>query len=111
MSFMMFPPEVNSSLMYSGAGSGPLMAAASALGRVGRRSGDPPPRPYQTVIAPIDRHNVVRSILGANGCGGGAVCGVAGKQLPPKLRRPVLRPGLAAVYLRGRLCVHGATGR
>ena len=26
----MFPPEVNSSLMYSGAGSGPLMAAASA---------------------------------------------------------------------------------
>lgn len=30
MSFMMFPPEVNSTLMYSGAGSGPLMAAASA---------------------------------------------------------------------------------
>jgi PPE-repeat protein len=30
MSFMMFPPELNSSLMYSGAGSGPLMAAASA---------------------------------------------------------------------------------
>ncbi len=30
MSFMMFPPEVNSALMYSGAGSGPLMAAASA---------------------------------------------------------------------------------
>jgi PPE-repeat protein len=30
MSFMMFPPEVNSSLMYTGAGSGPLMAAASA---------------------------------------------------------------------------------
>src|SRR6185437_1597743 len=28
--FMMFPPEINSSLMYSGAGSGPLMAAASA---------------------------------------------------------------------------------
>jgi PPE-repeat protein len=30
MSFMMFPPEFNSGLMYSGAGSGPLMAAASA---------------------------------------------------------------------------------
>ena len=30
MSFMMFPPEVNSGLMYSGAGSGPLMASASA---------------------------------------------------------------------------------
>jgi PPE-repeat protein len=30
MSFTMFPPEINSSLMYSGAGSGPLMAAASA---------------------------------------------------------------------------------
>lgn len=30
MSFMMFPPELNSAWMYSGAGSGPLMAAASA---------------------------------------------------------------------------------
>ena len=30
MSFMMFPPEINSALMYAGAGSGPLMAAASA---------------------------------------------------------------------------------
>ncbi len=30
MSFMVFPPEVNSGLMYSGVGSGPLMAAASA---------------------------------------------------------------------------------
>ena len=30
MSFMIFPPELNSALMYSGAGSGPLMAAASA---------------------------------------------------------------------------------
>ncbi len=30
MSFMIFPPEINSTLMYSGAGSGPLMAAASA---------------------------------------------------------------------------------
>ncbi len=30
MSFIIFPPEINSSLMYSGAGSGPLMAAASA---------------------------------------------------------------------------------
>src|ERR1700758_4244313 len=30
MSFMMFPPEYNSAMMYSGAGSGPLMAAASA---------------------------------------------------------------------------------
>jgi PPE-repeat protein len=30
MSFMMFPPEINSALMYSGAGAGPLMAAASA---------------------------------------------------------------------------------
>jgi PPE-repeat protein len=30
MSFMMFPPEINSALMYTGAGSGPLMAAASA---------------------------------------------------------------------------------
>lgn len=30
MTFMVFPPEINSGLMYSGAGSGPLMAAAAA---------------------------------------------------------------------------------
>jgi PPE-repeat protein len=30
MSFMLFPPEVNSGLMYTGAGAGPLMAAATA---------------------------------------------------------------------------------
>ncbi len=30
MSFMLFPPEVNSGLMYAGAGAGPLMTAATA---------------------------------------------------------------------------------
>jgi PPE-repeat protein len=30
MSFVLFPPEINSSLMYSGAGAGPLMTAATA---------------------------------------------------------------------------------
>jgi PPE-repeat protein len=30
MSFMLFPPEVNSGLMYAGAGAGPLMSAAMA---------------------------------------------------------------------------------
>ncbi len=30
MSFVLFPPEVNSALMYSGAGAGPLLGAASA---------------------------------------------------------------------------------
>src|ERR1700709_2063766 len=30
MSFAAFPPEINSGLMYTGAGAGPLMAAATA---------------------------------------------------------------------------------
>jgi PPE-repeat protein len=30
MSFMTLPPEVNSWLMFSGAGSGPMLAAAAA---------------------------------------------------------------------------------
>lgn len=30
MSFVLFPPEINSALMYSGAGSGPLLEAATA---------------------------------------------------------------------------------
>ena len=52
MSFMMFPPEVNSSLMYSGAGSGPLMAAASAWGELAADL-ETTATSYQTVIAQL----------------------------------------------------------
>jgi PPE-repeat protein len=52
MSFMMFPPEVNSSLMYSGAGSGPLMAAASAWGELAADL-ETTAASYQTVIAQL----------------------------------------------------------
>ncbi|MGO9383763.1 MAG: PPE domain-containing protein, partial [Mycobacterium sp.] len=30
MSFLVFPPEINSSLLYSGAGSSPMLAAAAS---------------------------------------------------------------------------------
>ena len=52
MSFMMFPPELNSSLMYSGAGSGPLMAAASAWDELAADL-ETTARSYQTVIAQL----------------------------------------------------------
>ncbi|MFY9767043.1 MAG: PPE family protein [Mycobacterium sp.] len=52
MSFMMFPPEVNSSLMYSGAGSGPLMAAASAWSELAADL-ETTATSYQTVIAQL----------------------------------------------------------
>src|ERR1700691_5448739 len=52
MSFMMFPPEVNSSLMYSGAGSGPLMAAASAWDEVAADLESAAPS-YQAVLAQL----------------------------------------------------------
>jgi PPE-repeat protein len=52
MSFMMFPPEVNSSLMYSGAGSGPLMAAASAWSELAADL-ETTAASYQTVIAQL----------------------------------------------------------
>jgi PPE-repeat protein len=52
MSFMMFPPEVNSSLMYSGAGSGPLMAAASAWDEVAADL-ESAAAGYQAVIAQL----------------------------------------------------------
>jgi PPE-repeat protein len=52
MSFMMFPPEVNSSLMYSGAGSGPLMAAASAWDELSADL-EAAAASYQTVLAEL----------------------------------------------------------
>src|SRR5271168_3978374 len=52
MSFMMFPPEVNSSLMYSGAGSGPLMAAASAWDELAADL-EATAASYQTVLAQL----------------------------------------------------------
>jgi PPE-repeat protein len=52
MSFMLFPPEVNSALMYSGAGSGPLMAAASAWNELAADL-ETTASSYQTVIAQL----------------------------------------------------------
>ena len=52
MSFMVFPPEVNSALMYSGAGSGPLMAAASAWGELAADL-EATATSYQTEIAQL----------------------------------------------------------
>ena len=52
MSFMIFPPEINSSLMYSGAGSGPLMAAASAWGELAADL-ESTAASYQTVLAQL----------------------------------------------------------
>jgi PPE-repeat protein len=52
MSFMMFPPEVNSSLMYSGAGSGPLMAAASAWDELAAEL-ETTAASYQSVLAEL----------------------------------------------------------
>jgi PPE-repeat protein len=52
MSFMMFPPEMNSSLMYSGAGSAPLMAAASAWDELAAEL-ETAAASYQTVLAQL----------------------------------------------------------
>jgi PPE-repeat protein len=52
MSFMIFPPEFNSALMYAGAGSGPLMAAASAWDELAADL-ETTAISYQTVIAQL----------------------------------------------------------
>jgi PPE-repeat protein len=52
MSFMVFPPELNSSLMYSGAGSGPLMAAASAWDELAADL-ETTANSYQTIIGQL----------------------------------------------------------
>jgi PPE-repeat protein len=52
MSFMVFPPEINSGLMYSGAGSAPLMAAASAWDELAAEL-ESAAASYQTVIGQL----------------------------------------------------------
>jgi PPE-repeat protein len=52
MSFMIFPPEINSSLMYSGAGSGPLVAAATAWGELAAEL-ESTAASYQSVLAQL----------------------------------------------------------
>src|SRR5271156_1891290 len=52
MSFMVFPPEVNSALMYSGAGAGPLMAAAAAWNELAADL-ESTASSYQSVIAQL----------------------------------------------------------
>lgn len=49
---MVFPPEVNSALMYSGAGSGPLMAAAAAWNELAADL-ESTASSYQSVIAQL----------------------------------------------------------
>ena len=101
MSFMMFPPEFNSGLMYSGAGSGPLMAAASAWDELAADL-EATAASYQTVLAAIDRDDMVGSDLGADGCGHGALRGLAGRLPRVKPPRPRLRPGLPPLPTRVR---------
>ena len=52
MGWIMSPPELNSSLMYSGAGSGPLMAAASAWDELAADL-ESAAASYQTVLAQL----------------------------------------------------------
>ena len=80
MSFMMFPPEVNSALMYSGAGSGPLMAAASAWDELAADL-ETTATSYQAVDSAIDRRPVVGSVGDEHGFGDGAVHRVVAGQL------------------------------
>ena len=92
MSFMIFPPEINSGLMYSGAGSGPLMAAASAWDELAadlEASASALPGDRRAT----DRNNLVGSVFGANGFGDGAVCGLAGRHRGPSRPDRQLKPG------------------
>ena len=92
MSFMMFPPEINSSLMYSGAGSGPLMAAASAWDELAADL-EAAAASYQTVLA---------QLTGTSWLGPTSARMAAATRLmwigwqAPRVRppRPRLRPGL-----------------
>ena len=49
MSFSLIPPEINSALMFTGAGSGPLMAASTAWNELAADL-ESTATQYQTVI-------------------------------------------------------------
>ena len=100
MSFMMFPPEVNSSLMYSGAGSGPLMAAASAWDELAADF-ESTAASYQAVLAQLTGS----TWLGPTSARMAAATAPYVDWLAPpraKPRRPQLRPGLPPLPTRVR---------
>ena len=68
MSFSLIPPETNSALMFSGAGSGPLMAAATAWDSLAADL-DATATQYQSVVTQPDHRPVAGVVVGADGRG------------------------------------------
>ena len=71
--FGALPPEINSGRMYSGPGSGPMMAAASAWDSVAAEL-DTAATGYNSVIDGADEFAVVGSGLAGDDVCGRAVC-------------------------------------
>ena len=108
MSFMMFPPEVNSALMYSGAGSGPLMAAASAWDELAADL-ETTATSYQSVIAQL----IGGPWLGPTSARMASATApfIAWLQGSSDSSRSDQRPGqVGCRRLRGRVCGDGAAG-
>ena len=75
MDFSTLPPEIDSARMYSGPGSGPLMAAATAWDQLGHRIGL-----HGELLLVGDfgahRRGVAGSFVGVDGGRGRALCGL-----------------------------------
>ena len=75
MDFSVLPPEINSARMYSGPGSGPLMAAATAWDELATEL-DSTAASYSSVISGLTGDGVAGPLVGVDGGRGRALCGL-----------------------------------
>ena len=93
MSFSLIPPEINSALMFSGAGSGPLLEAATAWDGLAADL-DSTATQYQTADHQSDHRPVAGAVVGADGRGDRPLHRMAARHLGH--RRPDRGPGQVA---------------
>ena len=109
MSFSLFPPEINSALMFSGAGSGPLLEASTAWSELAADL-ESTATQYQTLVTNL----VTGSWLGPSSAQMASATApyIAWLQGTRGHRRPNRRPGPGSRRgLSNRLCLDGAAAR
>ena len=106
LDFAGIPPEINSALMYSGAGSGPLMAAAASYNNLAAELSTTATS-WESIITNLTTQSWRGAGVGGAAAAAAALCGVAGHHGSRARARG--RPGRRiGGRLRGGVCGHGS---